>query len=201
MTRKNHKRGFNLSSSSSNAVGQPCKGFSLIEAAIVLAVVGGVIGTIWVSAANMYESQKRTATLDIVILAVKKMQNILKNVPDGTYPHLYSFDNVAVGMGALPSNLTTPYGRIYIQSYGYDGENDFRIGLHSVSKGACYRIIKYFSENAKTTNLSYIGITDADTGSGSSIILGTGTFPISEEVLQDKCGQCGGLITLAFNWN
>lgn len=52
------KRGFNLSSSSSNAVGQPCKGFSLVEAAIVLGVVGLVIGGIWVAAAKVNDSIK-----------------------------------------------------------------------------------------------------------------------------------------------
>lgn len=49
------RRGFNLSSSSSNAIGQPCKGFNLIEAAIVLAVVGGVIGAIWIAASSIAE--------------------------------------------------------------------------------------------------------------------------------------------------
>lgn len=77
MTRQNHKRGFNLSSSSSNAVGQPCKGFSLIEAAFVLAVVGGVIGAIWVAAAKFYEDYKVNKTVSDLQLIVKGTQNLI----------------------------------------------------------------------------------------------------------------------------
>lgn len=53
------------------------KAFSLIEAAFVLAVVGVVIGTIWVSASNFYENYKVNKTVDALMLAVKSTQNFL----------------------------------------------------------------------------------------------------------------------------
>ena len=57
MTRQNHKRGF-----------------SLIEAAIVLAVVGGVIGGIWVSADNVRENYKINQLTDGLILAASLLR-------------------------------------------------------------------------------------------------------------------------------
>ena len=66
------RKGFNCTSSSSNAIGQPCKGFSLVEAAIVLAVVGGVIGAIWGGAATMIEDYRVSKTTNDIALIVKK---------------------------------------------------------------------------------------------------------------------------------
>ena len=53
------KKGFKLLRSNSKAIAHKTRmGFNLIEAAIVLAVVGGVIGGIWYSAAKFYEDYK-----------------------------------------------------------------------------------------------------------------------------------------------
>ena len=74
MTRQNPR-------SSSEAIARRARrGFSLIEAAIVLGVVGAVIGTIWVSAANMRENYKINKLTDGLILGVNNLQkNISAN--------------------------------------------------------------------------------------------------------------------------
>ena len=176
------------------------RGFSLIEAAIVLAVVGAVIGGIWSAASAVRENQKQSATEEMIILAVNKMRNILKNVHDDTYPDSYIFDNVAVGVGAIPSNKLTPYGIIRISNESEYGGNDFAISLSGINKGACYRIVKKFSDNAQNYSLSRVVIYNADTGAGSSIIADNSSFPISQANL-DKCQDVGGRIALQFNWN
>lgn len=52
--RHNHKKGFKLLPSCSEAIGRNARrGFNLIEAAIVLAVVGLVVAGIWVAAASL----------------------------------------------------------------------------------------------------------------------------------------------------
>ena len=58
------------------AVGHKTRmGFNLIEAAIVLGVVGAVIGTIWVGAANMYESWRINQYADAMLSIRKCVQN------------------------------------------------------------------------------------------------------------------------------
>ena len=79
MTRQNHnKRGFNLTRSHSEAIAHKTRmGFNLIEAAFVLAVVGAVIGTIWVAAAKFYEDYKVNKTVNDVALIVKNLQGLI----------------------------------------------------------------------------------------------------------------------------
>ena len=54
-------------------------GFNLIEAAIVLAVVGGVIGAIWVAAANVRNAWAANKIVEDVLVTVKNIQNALSD--------------------------------------------------------------------------------------------------------------------------
>lgn len=78
------QKGFNLSSSSSNAIGQPCKGFSLIEAAIVLGVVGLVVAGIWIAAAAIKSNMRVGKTAEYIMQAVEGSKRIfpLANYPE-----------------------------------------------------------------------------------------------------------------------
>lgn len=53
------------------------RGFSLIEAAIVLAVVGLVLGGIWVAAAAMYENYKVNKTVEGIFSTARNIQNLI----------------------------------------------------------------------------------------------------------------------------
>ncbi len=53
------------------------KAFSLIEAAIVLGVVGLVIGGIWYSAAAVYENYKVNKTVEGVIIGGENLRNLI----------------------------------------------------------------------------------------------------------------------------
>ena len=53
------------------------RGFNLIEAAIVLGVVGLVIGGIWVAAATLYENYKVNKTVEGVFTTAKNIQNLI----------------------------------------------------------------------------------------------------------------------------
>jgi type II secretory pathway pseudopilin PulG len=62
------------------------KGFSLIEAAIVLAVVGGVIGAIWVVTAKMIEDYKITKLTNGLILGANKLINNISDADIAAMP-------------------------------------------------------------------------------------------------------------------
>ncbi len=57
--------------------GRDARGFSLIEAAIVLAVVGAVIGTIWWAAAAVSENWKVNKTVEDLLLTVRNIQGFI----------------------------------------------------------------------------------------------------------------------------
>ena len=69
--------GHNLRSNSEAIAQRARRGFNLIEAAIVLAVVGGVIGGIWYSAAAMYENYKVNKTVEGIFSTARNVQNLI----------------------------------------------------------------------------------------------------------------------------
>jgi len=69
-------------------------GFNLIEAAIVLAVVGGVIGTIWVSAATVYENYKVNKTVEQALMISQCIRN--------KFPRLQcDYSNICIGSAVV----------------------------------------------------------------------------------------------------
>ena len=132
------------------------RGFSLIEAAFVLAVVGAVIGTIWVAASAVTEKNRQKTTLEMLTLCVNKMRMVLKQVPAYSYTDGYNFNNLAVSIGALPESRQTPYGIIDI-SYETDfGGRDFVLILYYLTRSACIAVVSFFSNNATTYGLTRV---------------------------------------------
>lgn len=70
------------------------RGFSLIESAIVLGIVGLVIGGIWVAAASVIESRRQTRFLEQIPTIILNLQKLYKNMPPngGTVSEVY-YDN------------------------------------------------------------------------------------------------------------
>ena len=163
MTRQNHKRGFNLSSSSSNAVGQPCKGFSLIEAAIVLAVVGAVIGTIWVSAANMYENYKVNKTVEGIILTAKNIQNLISVKDSETIGELTSLNNLAIQSEAAPKDWVINGSLKMFNGGGVgimnrqSGSPRFDLSIDTQPKSICAKIVLRTSEASAKAQTNRLG--------------------------------------------
>lgn len=85
------------------------KGFNLIESAIVLAVVGLVIGGIWVAAAAVSENMKISRT-ESAILEI--MTGFREKIPRSAWPGLgrgaseYSLWDYTEQMGLFPADFT-----------------------------------------------------------------------------------------------
>ncbi len=163
MTRKNHKRGFNLSSSSSNAVGQPCKGFSLIEAAIVLGVVGAVIGTIWVSAATVYENHTVNKTVEGIFLTARNIQNLISIRDSETIGELTSLDNLAIQSEVAPKDWVIN-GSLKIFNGGsvtimnrQGGSPRFDLVIYTQPKSICAKIVLRTSEASAKAQTNRLG--------------------------------------------
>lgn len=132
---RTQKRGFKLLPSISEAIGHRARrGFNLIEAAIVLGVVGLVIGGIWISAASIHRKMQ-----------IQKAENLILMVSQGTYNkiQLRDFGNVAgwvelndfiVNSGVLPKD-TQIAGRP-LDPWG----NQMLFGLNDVGFGPYFAI-------------------------------------------------------------
>lgn len=133
--RHNHKKGFKRLPSCSEAIGRNARrGFNLIEAAIVLGVVGLVIGGIWYSAAAMYENYKVNKTVEQSLMIYQCIKN--------RFPRLQcDYSNICLSsaissreketdfvgkIGCIPqdtkrdsSNPTSYYDTLYYDDFGH----------------------------------------------------------------------------------
>lgn len=88
------------------------RGFSLIEAAIVLAVVGGVIGAIWWGASAVYERHKADQMASTIITSVYKTRSLfgLQGYPS-TINNGNNITKALIGVGVIQdSGLISSYG-------------------------------------------------------------------------------------------
>lgn len=115
------------------------KGFSLFEAAIVLAVVGGVIGAIWVAVASVKEQLVINEVNAVIQESSYKIKNSLPiSTPDGYLLHLGLGITTAIDMGFFPNTwipnsplgtgttLNIASGLAYITLGNGDGLNQAR---------------------------------------------------------------------------
>lgn len=124
------------------------RGFTLIEVAIVLTIVGLVIGGIWLAASTVTGNQKKTALAQDVVQIVQNLRNMYNNqsVTTGlTTP-------VAIQAGAIPANLVVATGangtarNVYSSAAGSldvisPAANQFQISLTGIPQDACIELL------------------------------------------------------------
>ena len=184
-----------------------CKGFSLIEAAIVLAVVGGVIGGIWYSAAAVYENHRVNKTVEGVQLIVKNIQGLISMVDSESIGNEVNITSTVINAGLCPKDwinenrVVNPFGgSVYFVNYPL-GNPRFNFYLHSIPSSACIKIISRISglEQHGTTVTYYQNL-----GLGYLLVRSpqyvTQTFPLTPEQATTFCE--GGLkeILLTFGY-
>lgn len=125
---RNRLRGFNLTRSHSEAIAHKTrKGFNLIEAAIVLAVVGAVLGGIWVAASAVSDHFKVSQTAKDVLSVCDSMTRVFYTAQAGTGRN-DSMATIAANANILPENwvqngtVNSPISKSVIMS---QFDNDF----------------------------------------------------------------------------
>lgn len=186
------------------------RAFSLIEAAIVLAVVGLVIGGIWVAAAAMYENYKVNKTVEGVLTIAKNVQNLI-SIRDAEMISAVEIDITSYVMkaGVFPKDwedsgsAKSPFGG-GVSVSSNPSQSRLGINLSSIPRSAC---IKF------TVRVSSIGSLAGSRGSGqiNRTTLGymninyhpnwyTTVFPVSPQTAQTACNQSSNIIFLAFGY-
>lgn len=154
------------------------KGFNLVEAAIVLGVVGLVIGGIWVAASSVSHTMKVNTLYKGIVSTVINTRTLFgrnMTLPNGSaavsdemwsagvYPSDAFYQS---GTGSLsirhymldPANaIQTPYAVVYTQGPGQ--AYDFVLLLKFIDQGACIQILNKLAG----TNLASSGIVKVQT--------------------------------------
>lgn len=191
------------------------KGFNLIEAAIVLAVVGGVIGAIWYAAAKFYEDYKVNKTFEELALIVKDTQKLI-SIRDAesifsTLGVNYQLNNTLKEAGVFPKswingNTIIPpiggYVHVYNNLYNLSEQARFDFRFHSVSNNICIKLL------VKAGSMSGSGTLYTSTGNGLFLVQtyassgglhwGTTTLPVSPEEASTACNTSIAYVRFVF---
>jgi hypothetical protein len=138
------------------------KGFNLIESAIVLGVVGLIIGGIWVAAASVYENWKVSKTISDIEIIVKNAQNLISIADSKTIALSAGLTSTLRDAGAFPndwvfgSTVKSPFwGNAYVMNE--QGRFDFGI-LNKIPRSVCIKLL---------VRMGAMGAMAGDSGSGS----------------------------------
>ena len=177
--------------------------FNLIESAIVLGVVGLVIGGIWVGASAIYEGHKINKTVEGVFTIARNVQNLI-SMRDANQMGFVHITAQMKDSGVFPKdwNFGSEYKNPFsgkIEAYSYS--NRFDLALHSIPRGACAKIVM---------NISSIGAMAGSKGSGSSARANLGyisintteisTFPVSLATAKTICNVESNRLIFTFGY-
>lgn len=167
------------------------RGFSLIEAAIVLAIVGLVIGGIWVAAAAVMDKLKLNDAIKGINFTVSKTQNLF-TLQAAAAIGSNMITSTLGDAGGLPADWITggnfakfPLGKSIAV---YNGMGWFNILLDGVPKKACIGLITRISAlSLKTSTLATGHIVVSP--SGPPLGFYTSDFPVSPQTAAAACSS------------
>lgn len=173
-------------------------GFSLIEAAIVLAVVGLVVAGIWVAAAEMYENYKVNKTVEGIFTIEKNAQQLISISNAIVIGNAVNITPTLLASGAYPKDWNTgrypneaehPFGgSSHIRQYTSSPQR-FDFYLYTLPKSACTKIVNKISLLA-ASELTQINVNGVTTYPSN--------MPISLDNSRQMCSQNIQTLNLTF---
>lgn len=175
----------------------PRRGFTLTEAAIVLGIVGLILGAIWVAAASVYDNLRVSTTSNQLIQIVQSVRSMhaTQSTLDADIDAL-----LVAKAGGIPSDMvvkdtngaiTGVYdvwgGSLTIQATTHTMTNDsFAVTFAKVPQGACSNLLMRNTGQGRDTGLI---------GAGNSISKNT-SFPMT---LTQAVAACSSTTTAGNN--
>jgi type II secretory pathway pseudopilin PulG len=185
------------------------RGFNLIESAIVLGVVGLVIGGIWVAASAVNEEWKVSKTTEDIAVIVRKIQNLISFADAAAIGNEVNITATIRDAGIFPSDWVVGSSvkndfRGAVTIISYVSPPRFNFYLYGIPRSACVKIVvKVTSAGANTgaasttyfrgNSLGFMYVNSAGTWS-------TSTFPVSVAAATVACNQETNLIMLTFGY-
>jgi type II secretory pathway pseudopilin PulG len=164
------------------------RGFNLIEAAIVLGVVGLVIGGIWVAAAAVQQNLREADASKGLIQIVQNVRNLYYGqTPTATA----TITTDLIASNAIPANFVSnsttavnPWnGSVAVRITGASFDQ-IQIDYVSVPKSSCISLVSKNTNISTGTGLASI-IIDATTGGTDATVT---TFPLTPTTAATNCG-------------
>ena len=183
------------------------QGFSLIEAAIVLGVIGLVIGGIWIAASSMMENYRvQGMTKDIFVIA-SNVQKLMSNADANTLAGAASIEFELAQAGGFPKNWETSVGirdpyfgsMLNLQNYYAGATPYFVIGLYRIPRSICIKLVTAVSQSgylagSKETGGTWDQLATRPTLGVISVSAGLNNivqFPITPSAAASGCDNTG----------
>lgn len=185
------------------------RGFSLIEAAIVLAMVGLVIGGIWLTTASVRRAYNRNKDVELVLSGLQKVKNLYyKNASNGEHAQYFT-PSLAADMGIIPKSLlvgSSLYGysghQMLIPKYIFLDLNHIGISISTHEKKDCaYFMFRFSSLSSAQTWGSYgnkIGIHRINYYDESGNMHSYPDLPLSLKKITDDITEFGSCSEVVF---
>lgn len=178
-------------------------GFSLVEAAIVLGVVGLVIGGIWVAAAVVNEDWKVSKTTRDMVEIVNNTQNLISSADANAIGTNVDLIPTLMRSGRFPSDwivnntIKSPFGTTV---WLVNNPPYLHFAIHSVPRSSCIKLLVRLSSMSAQANtgayLSSVFILEMQVNNGA--YLSSYNFPISSATAATACNQSTNYILFIF---
>ena len=145
---------------------QQTKGFTLTEIAIVLGIIGLILGAIWVAAAGVYNSQRVSHANTAVLQVVQGTRTLLST--SSTVGAAGDITQTIVQAGVIPSDLVNgvaaigpwPASTLKILTNAAT-DTSFTFELTKVPRAACIALFSTLGGSSRDQGLSNAGSTTA----------------------------------------
>jgi len=184
------------------------KGFTLTEIAIVLGIMGLILGAIWTAAAGVYSNQKEAKLQSEVLTVVQGVRSLYATSTVGDIAGT-NITTTLINAGIFPSDMysgangLTPYaGASGLAAFGgkitTDGDG-FIIEITSIPQAACVNILNNLGGNGRDSGLvlaTAAKTTNAATSAGTAMT--ATTFPITASGANTTCTAASTAGTAGF---
>ena len=180
-------------------------GFTLTEVAIVIGVVGALLGAIWIAGARVYVSYrtgKASNELVQIAQAVRAFYTIPLSTGNGSEELTTTLFIASIlpkdifDPSATADNLATiiahaPWGgstiKIYSDTYALAGDS-FQVLFVNVPPAACIGLATQNTGSSRDTNLTGVGFTQTSSGNRLGSAGMDTTLPITAALAALECG-------------
>ncbi len=170
------------------------RGFNLIEIAIVLAVIGIIVGGVYVAASSVYENNRKQKVQTQLLTLVQNIRAAYTGQP--AFGGTGNFTEAsAISGGMAPTDMVngtalfSPYGAVTI--LGVVAATTFYVDFAGLSAGACTEMVTKTSATQSTVNA--LGVTAVAIGGTAQ------TLPVAVQTSAAACAAGNVAVRVTFN--
>ena len=184
------------------------KGFNLVEAAIVLGIVGLVIGGIWVAASSVYENNRTQRASQQLITIVQQVRKLSSNAGD-LVTSSADVTSSLVTAGVFPADMVqggqpkNPWnGDVTVYGVNNAGGDTFWVNFNGLTRQGCTDIAMNAAGQSKDAGLQAYAVSNAAiTDAPSSSTPATTAPTIVSLTTSSGCASTTNVNAAAFNFS